>query len=186
MGYYDYLKELLSPVGGYDLENGAGAQELFVLEQAMDEVFLRLEELGRELSPVTAEGFGLDRFWELLPYQQEGTGTGPTLMALLRIRQGCFTTAQFGNTLRGCGLSATVEESAKPMTVTVKFPENRGIPENFEQVKAKLMEILPCHLEAEYYFTYTSWRELMAALSSWGQVQREAGSWRAIEIYEKK
>lgn len=187
MGYYNYLKKMLEPVEVYDLENGAGAQELFVLGTELDGVFDTLEEIRRELSPLTAQSYGIQKLLAILPYRPEFDtleNSARALMALLRIRQGCFTTEMLQDTLSGCGIRATVSEDAVPMTLLVRFPENRGIPEGFEKLKERIESILPCHLAVNYRFIYASWGELMAGLKTWAQVQQENDCWKAAEIYQ--
>lgn len=49
------------------------------------------------------------------------------VMALLRIRRGCFTLQMLQDTLSGCGISASIAESGTAMTSAVTFPKNRGI-----------------------------------------------------------
>lgn len=64
------------------------------------------------------------------------------------------------------------------------FPDNRGIPEDFDKLKTRIEEIIPCHLAAEYRFTYSTWQELMSRLLNWTAIEGNAKSWRQLEIYE--
>ena len=105
-------------------------------------------------------------------------------MALLRIRGGCFTQSMLHNTLSGCGISASIEENGTVMTVAVKFPENRGIPEGFDKIRTRIEEIVPCHLAVKYLFIYSTWQELMSNLLSWAAIEGNVHSWRELEIYE--
>ena len=63
-----------------------------------------------------------------------------------------FTLAAMNDTLRGCGIPAQVEETEDPLEVVVSFPGVEGIPAGFEQTKARIEEILPCHLLVKYHF----------------------------------
>lgn len=187
MDYTGYLKELLLPLGLYAMEEGIGAQELAVVGGQMDLVFEALEELGREVFPASAEGYGLELFEEILPYKP----ASPTLedqrraiLSLLRIRGGSFTLSRLRETLGGCGLTAEIEETENPLAVSVSFPRNRGIPLDFEAVRKRVETIVPCHLQIEYVFIYTIWRGLMAKLFGWRQLEESAKSWRELEIFE--
>lgn len=184
--YYDYLKQLLEPLRLYDLENGAGAEELKVIGSQLDEIFEELEELYAEALPATAQSFGLRKYEKLLPYRPAYLTTQDAqraLMALMRIRGGCFTIGMLQDTLSGCGLNAIVAEGREPLTAIVSFPDNRGIPEGFEKLKFRVEEIMPCHLAVKYAFVYTLWRELMEKLSDWQVVENSVNTWRELEIY---
>ena len=51
------------------------------------------------------------------------------------------------------GIPAQVEETEDPLEVVVSFPGVEGIPAGFEQTKARIEEILPCHLLVKYQFS---------------------------------
>lgn len=186
MGYFEYLKGLLRPMGLYELESGAGAAELEAIGGELDGIFAALEELGGEMLPFTAEDYGIALYEGLLPYRPAyitAKDARRALMALLRIRGGCFTLPQLQDTLSGCGLTARVRESGQPLTVIVSFPQNRGIPEGFAKLKRRVEEIIPCHLAVEYEFIYTLWSELMAAFCCWEDCQTRGISWYGMEIF---
>lgn len=44
----------------------------------------------------------------------------------------------------------------------VIFPEVAGEPEDFDQIRKIILDILPCHLEVEFYFRYLTWAECEA------------------------
>ncbi len=184
MSYFDYLRQLLQPLGVYDLENGIGADELRAVGQQLDEVFLALEELCAEALPATAKGYGISMREELLPYRpayitQEDERK--SIMALMRIRQGCFTKSHLNDTLYGCGLDAEIEETGVPMKAQVSFPKNRGVPEGMERLKKRVEQIVPCHLEIEYAYLFPMWMELMEAFLQWQDMESGQKSWRDIE-----
>lgn len=187
LGYTDYLKQMLLPLGVYDLEEGIGAEEIRVIGKQLDEIFETLEELGRETVTAQAESYGLKNYEALLPYTPAYITTQDernSVMALLRIRGGCFTRGLLEETLSGCGISASIAESDTAMTVTVGFPKNRGVPEGFDVLKLRVEEIVPCHLAVEYRFTYSTWLELMVKLQSWSDISENTCCWRELEIYE--
>lgn len=187
LGYSDYLKQMLLPLCIYDLEEGIGAEEIRVIGKQLDEVFNLLEVLGRESVLAQAESYGLKNYEKVLPNIPAYITTQDerqAIMALLRIRGGCFTLQTLQDTLSGCGISATIGESAMAMTVNVGFPKNRGIPDGFDKLKMRIEDIIPCHLEVEYRFTYSTWQELMSKLQGWTAIGGEVHSWRELEIYE--
>jgi len=187
LGYTDYIKQMLAPLGIYDLETGVGAEELEVIGEELDKVFYALEEVWREAVLATAQSYGLKKYEEILPYRPAyitAEDERRAVMALLRIRGGCFTISVLQDTLSGCGITATVEEGSEKMSVVVKFPNNKGIPDSFEKLKARIEEILPCHLNVKYEFIYSAWQIIMDKLNNWAAVERNAKSWREFEIYE--
>ncbi|NCB73443.1 MAG: DUF2313 domain-containing protein [Clostridia bacterium] len=187
LGYTDYLKQMLLPLGIYDLEEGIGAEEIRVIGKQFDELFDTLEELSREAVTEQAESYGLKNYEALLPYMPAyitAQDERNAVLALLRIRGGCFTRELLEKTLSGCGISASIAESGIAMTVAVGFPKNRGIPEGFDKLKKRIEEIVPCHLAVEYSFNYTTWQELMAKLPSWTAITENTDCWREFEIYE--
>ena len=62
----EYLRELLRPLGVYELRTGAGAGELESAGAALDGGAALLEEIQREMLLLTAEGEGLDKIESLL------------------------------------------------------------------------------------------------------------------------
>jgi hypothetical protein len=187
MGYYNYLCGLLEPLGLYDLENGAGAAELSGIGAELDRVFDVLEEHGREVISLTANGYGLENLEALFPYRPSYVTMEDrrrAVTALLRIRNGYFTLEALCDTLGGCGINAAVCESDAPMTVEVSFPDNLGIPDDIVRLKQKIEQILPCHLGVVYRYIYAEWGEIMANISSWQNLQESCGSWKELEIYK--
>ena len=112
--------------------------------------------LQREMNLYTAQAEGLTGLLELLGLERAGETLEElrqTVAALLRIGGDSFTLAAMNDTLRGCGIPAQVEETEDPLEVVVSFPGVEGIPAGFEQTKARIEEILPCHLLVKYQFS---------------------------------
>lgn len=181
--YFEYLKNLLSPLRLYDMENLYGRAELEVLGGSMDLVWSGLETHEKEMLPLTAEGYGLAKYQELLPYSPASDSMEnrqKALAALLRIDNAAFTPAAMRDTLAGCGLEVAVEEG-EGQNVTVSFPGVRGIPENILQLQQRVENILPCHLEIEYKYLFLTWAELESGVASWAELEDMADSWAALE-----
>ena len=70
MIHQDYLASLLRPLGVYDLREGTvNRGELEAYGVRLDHMAGELEDTAREMNLTTAEGFGLERVEELLPYR---------------------------------------------------------------------------------------------------------------------
>ena len=181
MTHQDYLASLLRPLGVYDLREGTvNRGELEAYGVRLDHMAGELEDTAREMNLTTAEGFGLERVEELLPYRPVCATPGQrraALAALLRIGGDSFTPAAINDTLRGCGLNARAEEGGQPGYVKVYFPEVAGIPEGFDGLRAIIEEILPSHVDVTYVFWYNTWAMAAERHPTWGHAQHAGLSW---------
>ena len=183
MDYAEELRELLRPLGIYALAGSIGGSELDSIGAALNGVLAGLEQAELDALPLTATDAGLRRWEALLPFTLSDctdAGRRAAVAALLRIREGCAGPEAVNDTVLGCGIRATVEETGTPLTVAVKFPGVRGIPESFAAMRERIEQILPCHLGVEYRFAYLRWRELEELLADWPAVAG-MGCWEALE-----
>ena len=185
MGYSDYLKELLRPLGIYDLSAGAiNVGELEAIGAQMDEVERRLERTQREMLLTTAEGTGLERIESLLvhlPQPLDLAHRRAALAALLRIGGDSFTLEAINDNLAGCGLNAVVSETEETGVVEVRFPEVPGIPDGFEQMDRIITDIIPCHLLIRYVYWYITWEMVEQKFVTWGALDQAGLTWEALE-----
>jgi hypothetical protein len=187
MGYETYLVELLRPLGVYDLSTGTiNREELSVYGTLLDQGETHLEETERETCLLTAEDFGLERVEELLPYRPVSDTIDlrrAALAALLRIGGDSFTLEAINDTLAGCGVNAKARETGTPNYVQVYFPDVPGEPENIDQLKAIIEEILPCQLGIEYLFWNLTWSEAQERFASWSEIAELGLSWVQTRLY---
>lgn len=184
MDYAYELKNLLRPLGIYDLDSGAGAAELDCIGREMDRIFSALETAERDANPLTATADGLKPWETLLPFTPASRTENDrrrAVAALLQIDGGSFTPDGINRTIIGCGICAAVRETGVPMTVEVTFPKTRGVPENFSELQERLEQILPCHLAAEYVFAFCTWLELEDLFESWQVLNRSSISWEELQ-----
>ena len=66
--------------------------------------------------------------------------------------------------------------------VRVTFPDTAGVPEGFDQIAGIILDIIPCHLETEFYFRYLTWVELEARFPTWADIEAEAYTWEELEL----
>ena len=64
----------------------------------------------------------------------------------------------------------------------VTFPQTAGIPAEFDQIQPIILDILPCHLEVEFYFRYLTWAECEAAGMTWASVEAAGHTWASFEL----
>ena len=186
MGYYEHLKELLYPLRMYELESGIGAAELKAIGAAMDRHCETQNTLEREATPASASHYGLEAYEEIMPFvpaYQLIEERRKAISALLRIDDMSFTPEAINSTAAGCGIAVEVLESETPETVVVAIINTRGVPPDFSNIKSRIEQILPCHLDVEYRFIYTTWNEFMNCIDSWNEIEQIPLDWHSMEIY---
>lgn len=188
MGYYQQLQQLLHPLRVYEPDSGASGAELFAEGEALDRVMEMLEAGEREAVPVTAVDEGLTAYEEIMPFVPSFSDTlqrRQAIMALLRIDWCSFTLEALRSTLSGCGVAVGLNESEIPETVEVVILGVRGVPDNFDDIAWRVEQILPCHLDILYVFTYVVWQELEQWMENWNVLEAKAASWDGLEKYKE-
>jgi len=168
----------------YDLDAGYGALELRALGGFMDALCADSDHAGRESILATAEDTGLHGWGSILAFYPASGSVEEiraALAALIRIDGGSFTESALNATIRGVGMAAAVKESALPQTVEVSFPGCKGVPANFETIKARVELIIPCHLNIVYVFQFMTWALLEATYKTWTALQA-VGTWAELEL----
>lgn len=184
MSYGAYLKDLLAPLGVYDLEGTVNGGELECIGAALDGVEQELEDIEREMVLSTAEGMGLERIESLLA-RKPVAGTledrRAALAALLRIGGDSFTLAAINDNLKGCGLNAVASETGRAGYVEVRFPDVPGIPDGFEKMREIIESILPAHVGIEYVYWYITWALMEEKFDTWGDIETIGPTWEELE-----
>ena len=185
MKHADHLRDLLRPLGVYDLNAPFNGGELDVQGEQLDKLMARLEEVHRESSLATAEGWGVENIAKL--FLRRPVATSPrklaaALAALLRIGGDSFTLEAINDTITGCGIPAVVTETGREQ-VAVSFPGVAGEPDNFAELKKIIEDILPAHLGIEYVFWSLTWIELEANFHSWREIESPNLSWAQLETF---
>ena len=62
------------------------------------------------------------------------------------------------------------------------FPDVGGQPPEFEQIRDIVLDILPCHLEVEFYFRYLLWDECEQLGCTWDAVEAAGYSWDLFQM----
>lgn len=168
----------------YRLSDSINGAELQALGEVLDACCGLAEEQDQECTVPTAAGYGLSGYEALMPYvpvyADLETRRG-AIMALLQIDDTSFTKDALNKTLAGCGIPALVEETGEWYTIAVQFPGVRGKPEKEEQLRARIEEILPCHLRIIYTYVYICWRELEMLTYTWQALERAGMTWNMLE-----
>ncbi len=184
MSYARYLRDILRPLGVYDLSAPFNGGELDAAGLVLDETEGVLEEIQRETDLTAAEDWGLERTAGLFvrrPVAERPRTLAAALAALLRIGGDSFTLEAVNDTIAGCGVAAKVTETGVG-AVTVTFPGVAGIPAGFEEMKKIIEDILPPHLDISYWFWYLTWVELEEKFSSWQAIENRDLTWAELEM----
>lgn len=185
MKHADCMRELLRPLGVYNLEAPFNGGELDAQGEALDKLMAWIEEVHRESSLATAEDWGLEKTASLFvrrPVASQPRKLAAALAALMRIGGDSFTLAAINDTITGCGVPAVVRERGKG-EVSVSFPGVAGEPANFQELKKIIEDILPTHLGIEYDFWFLTWQELEDNFPSWQSIEDLDLSWTQLETF---
>ena len=182
--YEGYLRTLLEPLGVYDLTAGTiNGAELYALGGSLDAVSEMLDTVERESLTATAEDEGLHRREAL--FARRSAAVTPearraAIAALLQIDGDSLTPAAINRTIQGCGIRAKALE-IDTGHLRVVFPDVGGVPEEFEQIRSIILDILPCHLEVEFYFRYLTWAECERGAYTWATVEAAGHTWDTFQ-----
>ena len=90
--------------------------------------------------------------------------------------------SDINSTISGCGIKALAQEKERFGYIRVIFPDVAGIPEGFEQIREIILDIIPCHLEVEFYFRYLTWQECEAFQYTWAVIHQREYTWHGFEL----
>jgi len=183
--YEEYLRALLAPLGVYRLDRDSlSGAELYALGKGLDLTADRLDAVERESVTATAEDEGLRRREALFlrrPAAVTARERRAAIAALLQIDGDSLTPEAIDRTIQGCGIRAkAIELGTNKLRVT--FPETAGIPPEFEQIEKIILDILPCHLDVEFYFRYLTWDECERVGYTWEFVEAQGYDWNAFQL----
>lgn len=184
MGYEAYLQDLLRPLGVYRFaESGGSGAELQAAGEALDGCGEALERAEREALLATAEDEGLWRREALLahaPAAETAAARREAIAALARIGADSFTLSAINDTICGCGIRALALERGEER-IRVVFPQTVGEPADYEQIQRIILDILPAHLEVEFYLRFITWAECEEQGYTWAAVEAEGHTFHSFE-----
>ena len=186
MSHSEQLRDLLFPLGIYDLNAPYNGGELDAQGEALDGIWAGLEELHREADLTTAEDWGLELVAGLLarkPVTTSAKRMRNSLMALLNVGGDSFTQEAINAAISGCGIRAQVTETDQVGTVEVSFPDVPGIPEGFEEMAKIIEDMIPAHLLIQYVYWYITWEQLEAKIKNWQDIEDRQLTWEQLEAF---
>lgn len=156
--------------------NGALCTELDRLKAAADDISLESNintakdwiavwEASVGLSPNTELTLAQRRSRVLARYRQVGSTTKARVSAIIEAYA------------RG---EVEITENSAEYTVTVKFIDTVGKPDNMDGVIEQLKRILPAHLSVEFVYKYRTWREVLNSGKTWRDLKDAGYTWNDI------
>lgn len=185
MKHAECLRDLLRPLGVYNLGAPFNGGELDVQGEQLDKLMAWLEEVRQESSLATAKDWGVENVAKLFvrrPVAANPRKLAAALAALLRIGGDSFTLEAINDTITGCGIPAVVRELGKGR-VAVSFPGVAGKPASFRELKKIIEDILPTHLGIIYDLWYLTWIELETNFNSWQEIEDMDLSWTRLDTF---
>lgn len=78
-------------------------------------------------------------------------------------------------------MRAVAAETDEQGVVRVTFPQVAGEPEDFARIRDIILEIMPCHLQVDFYFRFLTWEECEAAAWTWQGIEDAEHTWESFE-----
>ncbi len=78
-----------------------------------------------------------------------------------------------------------VTEDPVGYAVTITFVSNHGVPDNLDDIRQALQEIIPAHLAIYFAFTYMTYEALDTYSLTWANVDAKALNWADWETYKQ-
>ena len=90
--------------------------------------------------------------------------------------------SETGIALIADGLNAILRPD-QATTVLLETMAGKGseVGGRFEELRAIIEDILPCHLEIEYVFWYVTWERLERLFNTWGDIEAGGYTWETLE-----
>ena len=151
MGYADYLKQMLKPLGVYKLTGGYSAAELDAVGDALDKVCAVLDAHSKGSCCTDTFGEYLKLFESLFPivnFAPDEEDRRNNVLTLLAVNDGWSDKASLEAMLKACGVEAEIVETDAKFKVELHFAEIRGEPTDEEVRVCKA--ILPSHIAVKF------------------------------------
>lgn len=120
------------------------------------------------ISTILADSYDIRRSRVLSKWR----GVGNFSVALIKSISEAFTDGEVGVTIDIPG-----------QVVTITFIGTKGIPENLDDLKAQIENLVHAHLGTQYILTYLTWDELDTYNKTWDQWDALGLTWDEFEKY---
>lgn len=76
----------------------------------------------------------------------------------------------------------TITEDFPNYTINILFSGRKGVPYNFNEIKAAVEEVKPAHIQVNYEYQNNTWNDAKQKLGTWGNAK--AFTWGGIRTYD--
>lgn len=184
MGYAQYLRDLLRPLGVYKLdETSFSGAELEALGSEMDKLWQHMQAMQLESIVMTAQDEGLTNWERVFPKRSAAAtteGRRAAIAAYSQVSGDSFTKQALDRCLTASGVECQVEQTGSGLSVS--FPGLMGEPEDLAKIQQIVELLLPCHLLTTYVFVYCTWGTLLDNHVTWGYF--EGKTWVDMMSYQ--
>ena len=185
MGYADYLKQMLSPLGIYRLESGYGAAELDAVGDALDKVRAELD-IYLDGSVCTSSSGEYLRLFEALFPIVNFAGTEEerreNILTLLAVNDSWSDKPSLEAMLKACGVEAEIVETDDKFKTELRFTQIRGEPTDDEKQVCKA--IMPAHVTLQFVCDGLIWDRAEELFPTWDDL--DSAGLTASEIAKLK
>ncbi len=168
MGYADYLKQMLNPMGVYRLDRGYSKAELDAIGDALDKVSAKLREHLEGSTYTESSGDYLRMLESLLPivnFADTEEERRQNVLTLLAVNDTCSDKASLEAILKACGLAAEITELDEKFTVQLHFTDIRG--ELTEEEKQVCQAVMPAHIVLKFVCDGLTWDRAEELFPTW-------------------
>lgn len=165
MGYTNYLKNMLHPLGIYNLQNGYGAAELEALGKALDSAD---EKIGDMLIDVALNGEHLKKAEELFPivnFKENDDERISAVKVLLNVNDSYNDKKSLEKQFEACGVAADIIETDEKFAVELHFENIRGELSDREEKVCRA--IMPAHLILRFVCSGVTWDRIESLYPTW-------------------
>ena len=158
MGYADYLKQMLKPLGVYNLTSGYGNAELEAVGDALDKVCAVLDNALSGSTYTDTDGEYLKMFEALFPIVNFGETEEErreNLLTLLSVNDNMSDKTSLEALLKACGLEAEIIETDNKFTVELHFAKIRG--ELSDEEIQVCRAVMPSHIAMKFICDGLTW-----------------------------
>lgn len=159
---FENMKSILSGLQIYDLSPKSYiTHELTAYSAGFECVEKQLESIWREMFVMTAEGYGLDR-WENIIFGSTNemldvSDRRKMILSALNVDGDWFTPKLMAGALGAAGIDAELEDVPSEERIVVKATEYRGQSLEYEAINKQLGTILSAHLDFTLDMGVFSW-----------------------------
>lgn len=168
MGYADYLKQMLKPLGVYNLSSGYGEAEIDAIGTMLDGVDSEMENALENAAFYAVSEEALKKLEELFPILVFGDSDARRLEAVKefsRVNDGWSSVSSLQKQLDACGLSVEISEGDEKFTVDLNFDNVRG--ELTAQETEVVQSIMPAHVMLNYICGGLTWDRAEELFPTW-------------------